>query len=144
MTCLRTALALALLSTLAPAQTQPKEALLVVTKQTHALSIVDAATLQVTARIPIGEDPHEVIVAPTHTGKDLLVFDVHTRHILRRIPIEQHGASGIQIEPDGHRAFIACPRDHIVAVVDLRTMQRTATIDAGREPDGLAWWTPNP
>lgn len=81
------------------------------------------------------------LLMTTHTGKDLLVFDTHTRQVIRRVPIEEHGASGIQIQPDGTRAFIACPRDHFVAVVDLRTMQRTSTIDAGREPDGLAWWT---
>jgi len=25
-------------------------------------------------------------------------------------------------------------------VVDLKKMKRIATIDAGREPDGLGWW----
>jgi hypothetical protein len=56
------------------------------------------------------------------------VIDAHTRKLLKRIPIEQRGASGIQVQPDSTRAFVACPRDHYVAV-------------AGREPDGLAWWT---
>ena len=82
------------------------------------------------------------VLVTTHTGKDLIVFDAATRTIVKRIPIEQHGASGIQIEPNGKRAFIACPRDHYVAVVDLQTMQMTSKIDAGREPDGLAWWLP--
>ena len=76
----------------------------------------------------------------THTGKDLLVFNAATRIVRQRVPIEERGASGIQIEPGGARVFIACPRDHFVAVVDLRTMQRVATIDAGREPDGMTWW----
>ena len=35
-----------------------------VTKQPHALAIVDGETLQVLARVPIGEDPHEVTVGP--------------------------------------------------------------------------------
>jgi hypothetical protein len=38
--------------------------LLVVTKQSHALALVDGATLQKIAAIPIGDDPHEVVVAP--------------------------------------------------------------------------------
>ena len=82
------------------------------------------------------------VLVTTHTGKDLVVFDAHTRRTVKRIPIEERGASGIQIEPNGHRAFVACPRDHYVAVVDLVTMTMTDKIDAGREPDGLAWWQP--
>ena len=44
------------------------------------------------------------------------------------------------MQPDGARVFVACPRDHYVAVVDLHTLEMVAKIDAGREPDGLAWW----
>jgi DNA-binding beta-propeller fold protein YncE len=82
-----------------------------------------------------------LILVTTHTGKDLVVLDPHTRAVVKRIPIEQRGASGIAIEPSGKRAFIACPRDHYVAVVDLTTLEMTGKIDAGREPDGLAWWS---
>lgn len=82
-----------------------------------------------------------LVIVTTHTGKDLVVIDAHTRTVIKRVPIEQRGASGIQIEPSGKRAFIACPRDHYVAVVDLTKLEMTGKIDAGREPDGLAWWT---
>jgi len=47
-----------------PATAHAQGALLVVTKQSHALAIIDGATLHVLARVPIGEDPHEVIVGP--------------------------------------------------------------------------------
>jgi DNA-binding beta-propeller fold protein YncE len=82
-----------------------------------------------------------LVLITTHTGTDLVVFDAHTRQVIKRVPIEQHGASGIAIEPNGKRAFIACPRDHYVAVVDLDKLEMIAKIDAGREPDGLAWWS---
>jgi YVTN family beta-propeller protein len=82
-----------------------------------------------------------LILVTTHTGKDLVVIDSHIRKVIKRIPIEQRGASGIQVEPNGDRAFVACPRDHYVAVVDLHRLSMTGTINAGREPDGLAWWT---
>lgn len=82
-----------------------------------------------------------LVVVTTHTGKNLVVIDAHSRQVIKRIPIEQRGASGIQIDPEGKRAFIACPRDHYVAVVDLTTLTMTGKIDAGREPDGLAWWS---
>jgi DNA-binding beta-propeller fold protein YncE len=83
-----------------------------------------------------------LVLVTTHTGKDLVVIDAHTRNLIKRIPIEQRGASGIQVQPDGKRAFVACPRDHYVAVVDLHQLTMVAKIDAGREPDGLAWWAP--
>jgi len=82
-----------------------------------------------------------LVIVTTHTGKDLVVIDARSRRVVKRIPIEQRGASGIQIEPNGRRAFIACPRDHYVAVIDLATLTLTGKIDAGREPDGLAWWS---
>ncbi len=82
-----------------------------------------------------------LVLITTHTGKDLVVMDAHSHALVKRIPIEQRGASGIQVQPDGSRAFIACPRDHYVAVVDLAKLAMVAKIDAGCEPDGLAWWT---
>jgi YVTN family beta-propeller protein len=80
------------------------------------------------------------VVVTQKRGRDLVVIEAATHRVAYRIPIEENGASGIQMQPDGKRVFIACPRDHFIAVVDLKKMKRIATIDAGREPDGLGWW----
>jgi DNA-binding beta-propeller fold protein YncE len=98
-----------------------------------------AADVRGANRLKFAADGRLVLVT-THTGKDLVVIDGHTRKLIKRIPIEQRGASAIQVQPDGTRAFVACPRDHYVAVVDLHQLTMVAKIDAGREPDGLAWW----
>lgn len=45
------------------AQSAPKRSLLALSKANHTLSIVDPATLQIVARIPVGEDPHEVVAS---------------------------------------------------------------------------------
>jgi len=45
------------------AQSAPKRSLLALSKANHTLAIVDPVTLQVIARIPVGEDPHEVIAS---------------------------------------------------------------------------------
>jgi YVTN family beta-propeller protein len=114
------------------------------------ITIVNLATNQVVATLSPGvpganrlrfTPDGKLLLITTHTGKDLVVLDPHTRTVLKRISIEQRGASGIQVEPNGRRAFVACPRDHFVAVVDLTTLEKITIIDAGREPDGLAWWT---
>ncbi len=91
-------------------------------------------------RLRFTPDGRRVLVT-THTGKDLVVLDAHTRAVVKRVPIEERGASAIQLDPAGERAFVACPRDHFVAVVDLSKLERVATIDVGREPDGMAWWS---
>src|ERR1700676_4788958 len=41
----------------------PQKALLALSKRNHTLAIVDSASLQVIARVPVGADPHEVIAS---------------------------------------------------------------------------------
>lgn len=41
----------------------PKESLLALSKHDHTLSIVDPASLKVLSKVPVGEDPHEVIAS---------------------------------------------------------------------------------
>jgi YVTN family beta-propeller protein len=47
----------------AHAQTTPAASLLALSKQDHTLAIVDPATLKVLARVPVGDDPHEVVAS---------------------------------------------------------------------------------
>lgn len=44
-------------------QSGSSASLLVLSKQDHSLSIVDASTLQVVGKVPVGNDPHEVIAS---------------------------------------------------------------------------------
>ncbi len=71
-------------------------------------------------------------------GPELVVLDAHTRAVVQRIPVGK-GSAGVLVEPSGARAFIACGPDNYVAVLDLKTMKITGHIDAGGEPDGMAW-----
>jgi YVTN family beta-propeller protein len=45
------------------AQSTPARSLLALSKANHTLAIVDPATLKVIARIPVGDDPHEVVAS---------------------------------------------------------------------------------
>src|ERR1700722_3933946 len=49
---------------LAPHEATPSPALLILAKRDETLSIVNPATLQVVARVPVGHDPHEVVTSP--------------------------------------------------------------------------------
>jgi len=57
------AISLAVLTVGACAQTTPKTSLLALSKQDHTLAIVDPADLHIVARIPVGDDPHEVVAS---------------------------------------------------------------------------------
>ena len=49
------------------AQSTPRESLLILSKADHTLAIVDPATLKVLNKLPVGDDPHEVIASTDGT-----------------------------------------------------------------------------
>jgi YVTN family beta-propeller protein len=71
-------------------------------------------------------------------GSDLAVIDAATKMDVKRLSIG-HGSAGILMQPDGTRAYVACTPDNYVTVIDLHTLEATGRLDAGRQPDGLAW-----
>jgi DNA-binding beta-propeller fold protein YncE len=86
-------------------------------------------------RLKFTSDGKTVLVS---SGPDLVVVNAATRTTIKRIAIG-HGSAGLLVEPNGARAFVACGPDNYVAVVDLRSFEVIGHIDAGGEPDGLAW-----
>jgi YVTN family beta-propeller protein len=71
-------------------------------------------------------------------GPELVIFDVATHKEVKRLTIG-HGSGGVLMEPGGARAFVACSGDAYVAVIDLKTLSIAGHIEAGGNPDGLAW-----
>jgi YVTN family beta-propeller protein len=96
-----------------------------------------AADVRGANRLKFTPDGAHVLVS-TLAGRDLTVLDARKRTVVKRVAIG-HGAAGILIEPNGNRAFVACGPDNYVAVIDLKTLTVTGHIEAGGEPDGLAW-----
>lgn len=68
----------------------------------------------------------------------LVVIDVATRKKVKQLSLGG-GAAGILMAPDGSRAYVAVSSADKVAVVDLKTLEVIGQIDAGKQPDGLAW-----
>jgi YVTN family beta-propeller protein len=109
-------------------------------------SIVDVATKAVTQTIPanlVGINRVKFtpdgtkVFASLPNGSDEVVYDVASRKELKRIPIGS-GGSGIVMQPDGKRAYVACSGNY-VSVIDLQTLTVVGKIETGRGPDGLAW-----
>ena len=67
-----------------------------------------------------------------------MVMDASTRKEVKRLNLGG-GAAGILVAPDGSRAYIAVSTSDKVAVVDLKSLEVTGQISAGKQPDGLAW-----
>lgn len=79
-----------------------------------------------------------LVLISSLSGPDLAVLDAATGKAVKRIKIG-HGAAGVLVEPGGARAFVSCGPDNYVAVIDLKTLEVSGHIDAGKNPDGLAW-----
>lgn len=68
----------------------------------------------------------------------LVVLDATTHKEVKQLNLGG-GSAGILIAPDGSRAYVAVSMTDKVAVVDLKTLEVTGEISAGKQPDGLAW-----
>jgi YVTN family beta-propeller protein len=77
-------------------------------------------------------------IPPGASGSSVVVFDAASRKELKQIN-GGSGVAGILMQPDGTRAYAASSRDHIVSVIDLKTLEVIGRIDGGLQPDGLAW-----
>lgn len=112
--------------------------------QDGTISIIDLGTKRVVAtldanvpganRLKFTPDGKLVLVSP---GSALVVFDAATRNEVKRLT-NVHASGGIQMQPDGARAYAACGRDGYVAVIDLKTLEMVGRVDVAG-PDGLAW-----
>jgi YVTN family beta-propeller protein len=108
------------------------------------VSIIDIAAKSVTAtlaanvpganRLKFTPDGKHLLVTP---GSALVILDAATHKEVKRLS-SVHGSGGIQMQPDGARAYVACGRDGFVAVIDLKTLEMVGKI-AIASPDGLAW-----
>jgi DNA-binding beta-propeller fold protein YncE len=93
-----------------------------------------AANVPGANRLKFSPDGKFVLVTP---GSALVILDAATHKEVKRLP-SVHGSGGIQMQPDGLRAYVACGRDGYVAVIDLTTLEMVGRIDVA-SPDGLAW-----
>ena len=115
------------------------------------VTIIDMATKKATQTFPISvkganrlkftPDGKRVLISGLGaSGGDssLAVVPPATRKVIKELNLGG-GSAGILIAPDGTRAYVAVSRDDKVAVVDLKTLTIIGQIDAGKQPDGLAW-----
>ena len=115
--------------------------------QSGTISIIDAMTHKVlhaldvktkhSNRLKFTLDGTLALVSDAGSD-DVVVVDVASRKERARIKVGRVPL-GILMEPGGARAYVAASEDQSVAVIDLKTLQVTKHIAAGKDVDGLAW-----
>ena len=88
-------------------------------------------------RLKFTPDGNLVLVSDPESNQ-VLVIETKTRKLRQRISTPAQPL-GIQITPDGKRAYVACSGAGQVAIIDLGTLAVEGTIDVGPGPDGMAW-----
>ena len=97
-----------------------------------------AADVMGANRLKFTPDGKRVFVS-TLSGPEVSIFDAATRAVVKRVKVGR-GAAGIQMQPDGSVAYVACTPDGYVAIIDLKSLEVTRHIPAAfNQPDGLAW-----
>ena len=115
------------------------------------VTIIDVATKKAIQTLPIPvkganrlkftPDGKRVLISAlgARSGDtSLVVLDASTRKEVKQLNLGG-GSAGILIAPDGSRAYVAVSMADKVAVVDLKTLEVTGQINAGKQPDGIAW-----
>ena len=129
------------------------------------LSIIDSATLEILATLPCPGFPIRVaftpdgdraLVSAARSG-EVVVFDARQRQELKRTQLDLSNAPdaskrlfgdrfgespvpvGLVISPDGETAWVAATQADAVVVVDPRHLVVRDLLQAGHEPDGMAF-----
>jgi DNA-binding beta-propeller fold protein YncE len=116
--------------------------------QDGTVSIIDLAAKRVTGtlqcnvqganRLKFTPDGKLVFISSLGSS-NLTILDAATHKEVKLLDLGHKGAAGIQMQPDGPRGYVAVTGGNYVAVIDLKTLEVTGHIDAGPQPDGLAW-----
>ncbi|MDX1545890.1 MAG: YncE family protein [Rhodothermales bacterium] len=86
----------------------------------------------------------QYLVASQKKGGTTGVFALKTGEEVVRLPNTRGVTHGVAIAPDGRFAFVSVEgvggEPGAVDVIDLRTVEKVATVDVGKQAGGIAFW----
>jgi YVTN family beta-propeller protein len=140
---------------LAHAQKQAGPSLLVLNKSEATMSIVDPATLQVLARVPTGEAPHEATTSSDgklafianygtgpKPGNTISIVDIAARKEVKRVDLgpllRPHG-----ITESGGKVYFTVEGSRAVARLDAATLQLDWVVGTGQTGSHMVVVTPD-
>ena len=113
---------------------------------------IDAARWTLVRRIPAGDGVYNLattrdgrlLVATNKRGRSTSVIELATGRELARIPTTRRVVHGAAVSPDDRYAFVSQEgvgsEPGAVDVIDLRALQKVATIDVGQQAGGIDFW----
>jgi YVTN family beta-propeller protein len=141
--------------------------LVVLNKSGHEAALVDPVTLEVSARLPTGQGPHEVAVSPDgrrawitnygayaifkegeapkiDPGRTLTVLDLERRRVVRTIDLGEHRSPhGIAVSRDGRSVWVTCERNQAVLELDAGSGAVRRRWNTGQEVSHMLAVTPD-
>ena len=126
--------------------------LFVACNKSSDIAEIDVARWALVRRIPAGDGVYnlavthdgKLLVATNKRGKSTSVINLSSGAELARIPATRRVVHGAAISSDDRYAFISQEgvgsEPGTVDVIDLRTLQKVATIDVGQQAGGIDFW----
>jgi YVTN family beta-propeller protein len=113
-------------------------------RESHQVSVIDAARMERIATIPVGTAPFALGLSPRQDrlyvanvrSNDLTVIDTMALKALATVPV---GAMpyGVATSPDGALILVSNQHAGTVTVLDAENLMVTKTITVGRYPEGV-------
>ncbi|MXN91796.1 YncE family protein [Flavobacterium sp. Sd200] len=135
------------------AQSKPERILLATSKTDHTLSLVDASTLKIIKKLPVGPNPHEVVVSADGTTAyvsnpgnsdlhEINVIDVQNQKTLPNIDTAPFlGPHGMVLQ--NNKLWFTAQGSKSVARYDTQTHKFDLAIGTGQDVTHLLHVTPN-
>lgn len=121
-----------------------KGRLYVADRESHQISVVDTASMERIATVPVGTAPFALGLSPAQDrlyvanvrSNDLTVIDTQSLKPVATVPV---GAMpyGVATSADGTQVLVTNQHAGTVTVLDARTMGITKTIKVGQYPEGI-------
>nr|WP_308620261.1 YncE family protein [Methylobacterium haplocladii] len=113
-------------------------------RESHQVSVIDAARMERVATIAAGEAPFALCLSPSQNrlyvanvrSNDLTVIDTAALKVVATVPV---GAMpyGVATSADGARILVSNQHAGTVTILDANSLTLTDTITVGRYPEGI-------
>lgn len=129
----------------------PAETLLIADKTANTLVYFDTDTRQVTHSVPVGANPHEVVV--TRDGRFAItsnsrsntvsVVDLQKHEEVERLesPLFQY-PHGMAVHPNGETLYLTSERNRLLLTIDLTTRRVAAEVPTGMDGSHMVVLSP--
>lgn len=101
----------------------------------RSIGVIDVATAQQIATIPVQGDPFRVIVSrdgatvfATSNANSVIVIDAARRQVTREIAV-CNAANGLALTRAGKLLYVGCPSANQIAIIDLQSNTVIRTVD---------------